>query len=70
MLCVLFSFSMFNCSSTVVNENIKEMERTNEQLDKLKKETLGLIKNIESEKDFPPNKSVLCHWCEYKTTRP
>ena len=45
-------------------------KRTNEQLEKLKKETLKLIKNIESAEKFPPNKSVLCHWCEYKSICP
>lgn len=41
--------------------------RTNEQLNNLKKETLDLIKKIESMIEFPANKSVLCDWCEYKT---
>ena len=40
--------------------------RTDEQLIKLKKETLELIKKIENTKFFPYNKSVLCDWCEYK----
>ena len=40
--------------------------RTDEQLLKLKKETLELIKKIENTKFFPYNKSVLCNWCEYK----
>ncbi len=40
--------------------------RTNEQLQKLKKETIDLIKKIESTTEFPVNKSVLCNWCEYK----
>lgn len=40
--------------------------RTNEQLEKLKKETLELIKNIESTQEFIANKSQLCNWCEYK----
>lgn len=40
--------------------------RTNEQLQKLKGETLELIKKIESTTIFPQNKSILCNWCEYK----
>jgi len=40
--------------------------RTNEQLEQLKKDILNLIKTIESTKEFSPNKSVLCNWCEYK----
>ncbi|SRR6056297_112463 len=41
-------------------------KRTNEDLEKLKKETLDLIQEIEETVDFPPNKSILCDWCEYK----
>ena len=44
--------------------------RTNEQLENLKKETLELIKQIESTTKFPTNKSVLCNWCEYKDICP
>jgi putative RecB family exonuclease len=40
--------------------------RTNEQLNELKKETLELIKKIESATEFPTSKCVLCDWCEYK----
>lgn len=45
-------------------------KRTNEQLQQLKKETLELIREIESTETFPHNKSVLCNWCEYKPTCP
>ena len=44
--------------------------RTNEQLDKLKKDTLELIKKIEATKEFPSQKSVLCNWCSYKKICP
>lgn len=44
--------------------------RTNEQLAKLKQETLELIKKIESTTEFPSNKTILCDWCEYKTICP
>jgi len=44
--------------------------RTNLQLENLKKQTLELIKKIESTTEFPPNKSVLCNWCEYKNICP
>ena len=44
--------------------------RTNEQLEQLKKETIELIKKIESTVEFPPNKSVLCSWCEYREMCP
>ena len=45
-------------------------KRTNEQLEQLKKETLELIKKIESTTEFPYNKTVLCGWCEYKSMCP
>ncbi len=41
-------------------------KRSNEQLEQLKAETLALIKKIEETTEFPPNKSILCDWCEYK----
>lgn len=47
-----------------------ESRRTQEQLDQLKKETLELIKAIESTKEFKPNKSYLCNWCPYKPICP
>ena len=45
-------------------------KRTNEQLDKLKGETIELIKEIEATRFFPYNKSPLCNWCEYKSMCP
>ena len=44
--------------------------RTNEQLLKLKKDTLDLIKQIESTTKFPYYVSRLCDWCEYKSMCP
>ncbi len=47
--------------------NIKVcIRKTDEELENLKQEIINLIKEIEETKDFPPNKSVLCNWCEYK----
>ncbi|MCK4809096.1 MAG: PD-(D/E)XK nuclease family protein [Candidatus Aenigmarchaeota archaeon] len=45
----------------------KEMvsSRTEKQLDSLKKETVTLIKTIESTDTFEPNESALCGWCEF-----
>jgi len=40
--------------------------RTNEQLQKLKQDTLNLIKEIEATTYFPHNKGILCDWCGYK----
>lgn len=41
-------------------------KRTNNQLQKLKQETLELIKKIESTTHFPAQKGILCNWCGYK----
>lgn len=51
------------------NEKIVS-NRTDEQLKQLKEETLNLIKEIESTTFFPPKKSPLCNWCEYKDICP
>ncbi|MBI2136056.1 PD-(D/E)XK nuclease family protein [Candidatus Woesearchaeota archaeon] len=50
----------------------KEMvsERNEEQLSALKQDTLALIKEIESCKDFPTNVSALCDYCPYKPQCP
>lgn len=44
--------------------------RTDNQLKQLKEDTLKLIKEIESTKEFLPTKSPLCSWCEYKPICP
>jgi len=45
-------------------------KRTNEQLNQLKEETLDLIREVESATSFPPEKSPLCNWCEFKDICP
>lgn len=45
-------------------------ERTNEQLEILKKEILEEIKGIESENNFEPSRSGLCPYCEYQPICP
>jgi len=45
-------------------------KRTDDQLKQLKEETLNLIKEIELTTTFPPRKSPLCNWCEYKPICP
>jgi len=47
-----------------------ESARTNDQLSQLKQETINLIEEIQNTTQFPPNKSVLCDWCEYKSMCP
>ena len=49
---------------------IIESRRTDEQLIKLKENTLILIKVIEATEEFVPKKSALCNWCEYKDICP
>jgi len=44
--------------------------RTDEQLEILKKKIIALIDKIESTQEFPPNPSILCDWCEYKSNCP
>ena len=41
-------------------------KRTNEQLESLRKETIELIKKIESTTEFNANIGKLCNWCEYR----
>ncbi|HHI03992.1 MAG TPA: PD-(D/E)XK nuclease family protein, partial [Candidatus Woesearchaeota archaeon] len=45
-------------------------ERTNDQLMKLRKETIERIKKIENAKEFPPNVSRLCDWCQFRPICP
>jgi putative RecB family exonuclease len=40
-------------------------ERTESQLDELKKEVIGTIKEIESTTDFKALESALCEWCSF-----
>ena len=45
-------------------------KRTEEELDALKKNTIDLIKKIESTREFLPNESRLCGWCYYQDICP
>ena len=42
------------------------IKKTDKDIENLKKEVIELINKIESTKEFLPNKSRLCDWCEYK----
>jgi len=44
--------------------------RTDEQLEKLKKDTIKLIQKIESTKHFRAKETNLCNWCEFKQLCP
>jgi len=45
-------------------------ERTPKELEKLEQETISLIKEIESCKEFPTKVTALCNYCEYQTMCP
>ena len=50
-----------------LNYNMKiTSSRTDEELEKLRKDTIELINKIEKTTEFPPTKTPLCDWCEYK----
>ena len=54
-----------------VAKNItRTSERTNEQLENLKRETIDVIDAIQRETAYQPKKSRLCDWCEYKSICP
>ncbi|MBI2044803.1 PD-(D/E)XK nuclease family protein [Candidatus Pacearchaeota archaeon] len=46
------------------------IKKTNEELTALKEEVKRLVEKIEATNDFPPKKSALCSWCEYKSICP
>ncbi len=46
------------------------IQKTEEQLEKLKQDTIKLINKIESEKEFKPKVSSLCEWCQFKPICP
>jgi len=39
--------------------------RSRKEVEEIRRETVDLIKQIENTKDFYPNKSGLCGWCDY-----
>lgn len=45
-------------------------ERSEEQLEELKKEIMSAIDQIESAKEFSPKESTLCQWCDYMSICP
>ncbi|MGH9404998.1 MAG: RecB family exonuclease [Terriglobia bacterium] len=44
--------------------------RSPEQIDELRQKMIELIRRIESATDFPPVKTALCDWCEYRCECP
>lgn len=44
--------------------------RSPDQLSDLRQKTIKLIQRIESAEEFPPVRSELCNWCEYRASCP
>jgi len=51
------------------NQDVK-LEKTDEELEKLRNSVISDIKEIESAKDHPTRKSALCDWCEFRSMCP
>lgn len=61
-ICLVWHYLAFN-------KRIR-IRKSNKQLSELKQETIKKIKKIEAATEFPPHKSRLCDWCEYKSICP
>ncbi|MCQ2085786.1 MAG: PD-(D/E)XK nuclease family protein, partial [archaeon] len=48
------------------DEMVLTSKRNQTQLNKLEKETVLRIRDIECTEDFPMVRSKLCHWCMYE----
>ena len=46
------------------------LQKTPEELEKLKKDTIELIDKVKNTKNFEPRKSALCDWCEFRPVCP
>ncbi len=51
-------------------DKILESQRTPEQLEELKQELIKKVEEIENTKEFPPNVTRLCDWCQYRSSCP
>lgn len=51
-------------------DSMLSSRRSPEQLQELTRKTMALIDRIEQCRDFPPVKSALCRWCEYRSDCP
>ena len=61
-VCLIWHYLNFNKKICI--------KKNNEQLEELRNEVIRLIKEIESETNFPSRKSGLCDWCEYQNMCP
>ena len=55
--------------SLLFNKEITSF-RTKEQIEQLKQQVVERVKEIESCDEFPPQKSVLCDWCDFQNICP
>jgi len=44
--------------------------RTSQDLDRVKRSTIGLIQQVERAREYPPRKGPLCAWCDYQDICP
>jgi len=49
----------------VATDQTRTSQRTPEQLDALRSETVALIDRIRAEEEFPARPGALCPWCEF-----
>ena len=54
----------------LVYDRTKTSARTPQEIEKHRRQTIGLIDTIEATKAFPPHESILCRWCEYRDICP
>ena len=54
----------------LLRDQLRVSTRTPEQLDELRAHTIELIDRIEAERDFEPQPSALCSWCEFNDVCP
>jgi putative RecB family exonuclease len=54
----------------LLRDQVRVSTRTPEQLDALRADTMGLIDRIESEREYAPQPSALCTWCEFNDVCP
>lgn len=54
----------------LLRDQVRVSTRTPEQLDALRAHTIELIDRIEAERDFEPQPSALCSWCEFNDVCP
>ncbi len=47
-----------------------EIQKTDEELEKLRLSVISDIQNIESAKEYPTKKTTLCEWCEFRPMCP